>query len=84
MTPVLLGTGKDPRNEWFYITENELSPGATRCGNYDTGPLELSKCQRFQWVRDQLQKDGVNIASPTGNQPRFGRHRFDGARLTGG
>jgi arylsulfatase len=34
LSPVLFGTGKCPRNEWFYFTENELSPGATRVGNY--------------------------------------------------
>ena len=34
MSPVLFGTGKSPRNEWFYFTENELSPGAARVGNY--------------------------------------------------
>ena len=34
MTPALTGTGKSERNEWFYFTENELSPGATRVGNY--------------------------------------------------
>jgi arylsulfatase A-like enzyme len=34
LTPVLFGTGKSPRNEWFYFTENELSPGAARVGNY--------------------------------------------------
>ncbi len=34
ITPVLFGTGKDPRTEWFYFTENELSPGAARVGNY--------------------------------------------------
>jgi arylsulfatase A-like enzyme len=34
MTPILTGTGKDKRNEWFYFTENELSPGAVRVGNY--------------------------------------------------
>jgi arylsulfatase len=32
-----------------------------------TGPLEISQYQRFQWVRDQLQKEGVNIPLPTGN-----------------
>jgi hypothetical protein len=32
--PVLFGTGKSARNEWFYFTENELSPGAARVGNY--------------------------------------------------
>ena len=34
MTPVLFGTGKSPRNSWFYFTENELTPGAARVGNY--------------------------------------------------
>jgi arylsulfatase A-like enzyme len=34
ITPVLFGTGKSPRNTWFYFTENELSPGAARVGNY--------------------------------------------------
>ena len=33
---------------------------------YD-GPIEISKYQKFQWVREQLQKDGVNIPLPTGN-----------------
>ena len=34
MTPALTGTGKSARNEWFYFTENELTPGAARVGNY--------------------------------------------------
>jgi arylsulfatase len=34
ITPVLTGTGPDPRTSWFYFTENELSPGAARVGNY--------------------------------------------------
>jgi arylsulfatase A-like enzyme len=34
ITPVLLGTGKDPRTAWFYFTEDELTPGAARVGNY--------------------------------------------------
>jgi arylsulfatase A-like enzyme len=34
LSPVLFGTGPSPRNEWFYFTENELSPGAARIGNY--------------------------------------------------
>ncbi len=34
MSPVLLGTGKSERKAWFYYTENELSPGAARVGNY--------------------------------------------------
>jgi arylsulfatase len=156
MTAVLTGTGKSPRNEWFYFTENELSPGAARLGNYKAvfnlrgddgastgglavdsnlgwkgpqsyvatvpqvfdlwadpqerydlfmnnftertwvmvpissaieklmktyveypprkmqsmtydGPIELSKYQKFQWVREQLKTEGINIPLPTGN-----------------
>jgi arylsulfatase A-like enzyme len=34
MSPVLFGTGKSARTSWFYFTENELTPGAARLGNY--------------------------------------------------
>jgi arylsulfatase len=34
MTPILFGTGKSERKSWFYFTENELTPGAARVGNY--------------------------------------------------
>jgi len=34
MSPVLFGKGKSKRNSWFYFTEDELSPGAARVGNY--------------------------------------------------
>lgn len=156
MTPVLFATGKSPRTEWFYFTEDELSPGAARVGNYKavfnlrgddgaktgglavdsnlgwkgaesyvatvpqvfdlwadpqerydlfmnnftertwtmvtisqsieklmktyiqypprklqsmtyTGPVTLSSYQKFQYIRDQLNKDGVHIPLPTGN-----------------
>ena len=156
MSPVLFGTGKSERTSWFYFTENELTPGAARVGNYkavfnlrgddgqptgglavDTnlgwkgaekyvaivpqvfdlwqdpqerydifmnnytertwtlvtiseaikglmktyvqypprkmqsmgydGPVTLSNYQKFEWVREQLGKEGVNIPLPTGN-----------------
>lgn len=156
MTPVLLGKGKSTRKEWFFFTENELSPGAARVGNYKavfnlrgddgqatgglavdtnlgwkgaekyvatvpqvfdlwqdpqerydifmtnytertwtmvtisesirnlmktyvkypprklqsetyTGPLTITAYQRFQHVREQLQKEGFHIPVPTGN-----------------
>ncbi|MBN2578918.1 MAG: sulfatase-like hydrolase/transferase [Pirellulales bacterium] len=156
MTPVLCGTGKCPRNAWFYFTENELTPGAARVGHYKavfnlrgddgqatgglavdsnlgwkgpnkyvattpqifdlwqdpqerydvfmnnytehtwtlitfneaigdlmktyikypprklqsevyTGPITISDYQRFQFIREQLKKEGVNIPLPTGN-----------------
>lgn len=34
MSKLLLGTGKCERTNWFYFTENELTPGAARVGNY--------------------------------------------------
>jgi len=34
ISPVLFGSGTDPRKTWFYFTENELTPGAARIGNY--------------------------------------------------
>ena len=34
MSPVLFGSGKSARKSWFYFTENELTPGAARVGNY--------------------------------------------------
>jgi arylsulfatase len=34
MSPVLFGSGKSARKSWFYFTEDELTPGAARVGNY--------------------------------------------------
>jgi arylsulfatase len=156
MSPVLFGTGKSARKSWFYFTEDELTPGAARVGNYKavfnlrgdngqptgglavdsnlgwkgpekyvatvpqvfdlwqdpqerydifmnnytertwtlvtiseaiktlmktyvqypprklqsmtyTGPITLSNYQRFQWIREQLEKEGVDIPLPGGN-----------------
>jgi arylsulfatase len=156
MTPVWLGKGEPNRKDWFYFTEDELSPGAARVGpfkyvfnlrgddgaatgglavdtnlgwkgaskyvatvpqvfdllqdpqeRYDifmtnftestwavvpaneavgelmktyikypprklqsetyTGPITLSRYQRFEFVRKELEKDGFKITLPTGN-----------------
>ena len=156
LSPVLFGTGPDPRKNWFYFTENELTPGAVRAGQfkavfnlrgddgastgglavdpnlgwkgpdkyvatvpqifdlwqdpqerYDifmngtsehtwtlvvfnqaiadlmktyvkypprklqsetyTGPITISQYERFQYLRDSLQKDGFKLELPTGN-----------------
>src|SRR5215468_8259198 len=32
-----------------------------------TGPITLSSYQRFQWIREQLQKERINLTLPTGN-----------------
>ena len=34
MSPVLFGTGKSERKAWFFFTENELTPGAVRVGQF--------------------------------------------------
>jgi len=156
MTPVLTGSGESKRKDWFFFTEDELTPGAVRVGNFkyvfnlrgddgaetgglavDTnlgwkgaesyvatvpqvfdlladpqerydifmttftestwavvpaneavkekmktyikypprklqsetysGPITLTQYQRFEYIRKQLEKDGVNIGMPTGN-----------------
>ena len=156
LSPVLFGTGESPRTSWFYFTEDELTPGAARVGNYKavfnlrgddgaptgglavdsnlgwkgankyvatvpqvfdlwadpqerydifmnnftertwvmipiddairklmqtyvtypprklqgasyTGPITLSNYERFQWVREQLKKEGVDLPLPSGN-----------------
>lgn len=156
MSPVLFDTGKSERKSWFYFTENELTPGAARVGNYKAvfnlrgddgastgglavdsnlgwkgaqsyvatvpqvfdlwqdpqerydvfmnnytehtwilvtineeikklmktylqhpprklqsegyaGPITITQYQRFQYVREQLAKEGFNIGLPTGN-----------------
>ncbi|MGE0055908.1 MAG: arylsulfatase [Hyphomicrobium sp.] len=156
MSPVLFGTGKSERKSWFYFTENELTPGAARTGNYKavfnlrgdngattgglavdsnlgwkgpdkyvatvpqvfdlwadpqerydifmnnftertwimvtvseavkdlmktyvkypprklqsesySGPITLSQYQRFKYIRDSLEKEGISIPLPTGN-----------------
>jgi len=32
-----------------------------------SGPITLSAYQRFQWIREQLAKEGVSVPMPTGN-----------------
>jgi hypothetical protein len=32
-----------------------------------SGPITLPQYQRFQYIRDQLEKDGFKIPIPTGN-----------------
>jgi arylsulfatase A-like enzyme len=156
MSPILFGTGNSARNSWFYFTEDELSPGAARVGNYKavfnlrgddgaqtgalavdtnlgwkgpekyvatapqvfdlwadpqerydifmnnftertwtlvtisqaikdlmktyvqypprklqsmtyTGPITISNYQKFKWIREQLEKEGIALPMPTGN-----------------
>jgi arylsulfatase len=32
-----------------------------------TGPITISNYQRFQWIREMLEKEGISIPIPTGN-----------------
>jgi len=32
-----------------------------------TGPITISKYQRFKWIRDQMEKEGVDLPMPSGN-----------------
>ena len=32
-----------------------------------TGPITITQYQRFQYIRDQLEKDGFSLSLPTGN-----------------
>ncbi|WFB35859.1 arylsulfatase [Kiritimatiellota bacterium B12222] len=44
----------------------EYPPRKAQSGTY-AGPITLTQYQRFEWVRDSLEKDGVSIPMPTGN-----------------
>lgn len=41
-------------------------PRKLQSGSYG-GPIEITKYQQFQWLREQLAKDGISIPLPTGN-----------------
>ena len=48
------------------MTYVQYPPRKLQSMGYD-GPIEISKYQKFQWLREQLAKDGINLALPTGN-----------------
>lgn len=31
------------------------------------GPIELSKYQKFEWIKDNLANEGIHLSPPTGN-----------------
>ena len=31
------------------------------------GPIEISKYEKFQWLREEMGKEGMHISLPTGN-----------------
>jgi arylsulfatase len=44
----------------------DYPPRKLQSMGYD-GPIELSKYQQFQYVRDALKKEGINLSMPNGN-----------------
>ena len=59
MSPVLFGTGKSERDSWFYFTENELTPGAVRVGNYKA-VFNLAGDGKTSNQRHAVHADGVS------------------------
>ena len=50
----------------FMQTYVKYPPRKMQSMGYD-GPVTLSGYQKFQWVKDELQKEGITIPMPTGN-----------------
>ena len=44
----------------------QYAPGKLQSMGYN-GPITLSNYQKFQWVREQLEKDGISLPLPSGN-----------------
>jgi len=44
----------------------DYPPRKLQSMGYD-GPIELSQYQKFQYVRDALKKEGINLSLPNGN-----------------
>ncbi len=44
----------------------DYPPRKLQSMGYD-GPITISGYEKFQWIRDELRKDGVNLPLPTGN-----------------
>ena len=60
MVPISQAIGK------LMQTYLKYPPRKLQSMGYD-GPIELSQYQKFQWVREVLQKEGVNLPLPVGN-----------------
>ena len=53
---------------WCFSPRNFIPLWPCKVQSYGyTGPITLSAYERFQWIREQLQKEGVSIHLPTGN-----------------
>jgi arylsulfatase len=47
-------------------TYGEYPPRKLQSEGY-TGPITISNYEKFEWVREQLKKEGVSLPMPTGN-----------------
>ena len=48
------------------MTYVKYPPRKLQSASY-SGPITITSYQRFQWIREQLEKEGFNIPLPTGN-----------------
>ncbi len=65
MSPVLFGTGISQRTNWFYFTENELSPGAVRFGNLKPSTIFAATMASKRWARRRQQSRLEGQERPT-------------------
>ncbi|CCB64957.1 Sulfatase [Hyphomicrobium sp. MC1] len=63
-TWVMVSIGEEIQN--LMKTYLQYPPRKMQSEGY-TGPLTLSNYEKFQWVREELKKDGISISMPTGN-----------------
>jgi hypothetical protein len=63
-----MGKRPSPRKEWFYFTENELTPSAARVGNVE------ACIERFHEIHGKISKWPRNWQSvPRGTAARLGK-----------
>ena len=61
-----MGVVMEPELKKIMATYVKYPPRKVQSYGY-TGPITLSNYERLQWIRDALQKEGIDIPMPTGN-----------------
>jgi hypothetical protein len=46
----------------------QYPPRKVQSASY-TGPITISGYEKYEWMREELKKRGVNLSLPTGNYP---------------
>jgi arylsulfatase len=59
-------SGYGRRNKKLMKTYVDYPPRKLQSLGY-TGPITISNYQKFEWVREQLKKDGISLPMPSGN-----------------